>query len=87
MKRLEGINSLSPLLSLSPILHHSSQCFLHLSVWHVQTAAIIQLDLNASVVLLALFLSLHIQLSVSFIHLSTLSVFHPLSFAPSAFLA
>lgn len=28
--------------------HHSSPCFLHLSAWHVQTAAITQLAFNAS---------------------------------------
>lgn len=62
--RSRGVNSLFLLAYLliphspSPILYHSSPCFLHLSVWHVQTAATIQLVFNASVVPLSLSLSL-----------------------------
>lgn len=42
-----GAKPPSPLLflnpTLAPILHHSSPCSLHLSVWHVRAAATIQL--------------------------------------------
>lgn len=59
----------------SPSLYHSSPCFLLLSVWHVQTAAIIQLLSFSSSHSLYVFLS-SCSLLHSFIPLS-ISVFHP----------
>lgn len=59
----------------SPSLYHSSPCFLLLSVWHVQTAAIIQLLSFSSSHSLYVFLS-----SCSLLHSFTplsISVFHP----------
>lgn len=59
MKRMEAeyfflFNSLLTSRSFSPTPYHSSPCFIHLSIWQVQTAAFFQLPFHASAVLLTL---------------------------------